>query len=492
LPSIHEYKKQLLKLGVIVDQEERKELIKEQVTLAATKAGGKALVPDDLLSEVTFLVENPLAYAGKFKPEFLSIPQAVLITSMKKNQKYFPVVDKAGRLLPKFIVVTDACRNRKVVEGNQKVLSARLADAKFFFEEDRKEPLKLRIPDLDRVAYFEKLGNLGQKAARLVKLAEWLGQRLRLTEEETRIAKRIAELCKTDLTTKMVYEFPELQGEMGREYALLSGEDPRVALGILEHYLPRFAEDRLPQTLPGKIVALADRLDLLVGCFSLGSIPTGSVDPYGLRRAVVGMIRIISENKLDLLLDETFAAGLKLYEPIIQTKVDADQLRRQLLEFIAGRLKPVLQEQGTRYDVIDAVLADYNDILDVAMKAKAINGLVSEAWFVGVVKSADRLFRITKEVKEHDVRAADFVDPQEKTLYELYLKTNWEVGEAIKKESWLAAIQSLAKLTEPIEQFFDKVLVMHEDERIRRNRLALIKSLEILYSSVADLKKIVV
>ncbi|MEE8638592.1 MAG: glycine--tRNA ligase subunit beta, partial [Candidatus Margulisiibacteriota bacterium] len=303
-PNIENYKKILAKLGVVVDQEERKELIRQKVAAVAKKAKVEALIEEDLLNEVTFLVEDPAAYPGKFNQEFLKIPQEVLITSMKKNQKYFPAVDRAGKLMAKFVVVTDGCRNPKVVEGNQKVLSARLSDAKFFFEEDKKLPLKVRIPDLERIAFFEKLGTISHKIERMGKLSEWIGKRLGLEKEGLKTARRITELCKADLTTKMVYEFPELQGVMGREYALLSGEDPKVAQGIFEHYLPRCAEDKLPRSSEGTVVALADRIDSLVGCFSVGAIPTGSEDPYGLRRAVHGIIRIVLEKKIDLLLDE--------------------------------------------------------------------------------------------------------------------------------------------------------------------------------------------
>ena len=273
---------------MIVDQNERKELIKRKVEAAAKKAGAEALISDDLLTEVTYLVEAPEVYIGKFRPEFLDIPQEVLITSMKKNQKYFPLVDSSGKLQAKFAVITDGCKNPRVVEGNEKVISARLSDARFFFEEDKKQPLKLRIPDLEKVAFFEKLGNLYHKTERMGKLGEWIGKRLGLDENGIKTVRRIAELCKADLTTKMVFEFPELQGMIGKEYARLSGEDPKVAQGILEHYLPRSAEDEVPKSLEGTVSALADRLDSIVGAFSAGYIPTGSEDPYGIRRAVHG------------------------------------------------------------------------------------------------------------------------------------------------------------------------------------------------------------
>lgn len=506
--DLSSYKKQLLKLGVIVDQEERKALIKEQVEAAAKKAGARALIGADLLSEVTFLVENPKVYLGSFKKEFINIPQEVLITSMKKNQKYFPLTDETGKIVPGFAVVTDNCPNSQVVAGNEKVLSARLADARFFFEEDKKIPLKLRVPDLEKIAFFEKLGTVYNKTERLGKLAEWLGKKLGLTENSIAIGRRIAELCKADLNTKMVFEFPELQGVMGREYALLSGEDRKVALGIFEHYLPRFADDALPQSAEGTLVALADRLDSLVGAFSAGYIPTGSEDPYGLRRAVHGIIRLVLEKKLDLGLEEAIDHCHKLYEPIFLGYLfnkgetgyqDLPRIKKEIAEFFVGRLRPLILEKGVRYDVADAALYGFNDVLDTVEKAAALNPLVKEPWLAGVVASADRLTRIAmpggrqagqpprEQVLEHDL-----VEKAEKDLYDLYLKINWEVTEKIKKELWADAARELSKLTDPIEHFFDKVLVMHEDLRLKVNRLALLKSLEKLYLSVADFRKIVI
>jgi glycyl-tRNA synthetase beta chain len=495
------FKKILSKLEVIVDHEERKELIRKKIEEAAKKAKARAQVDEELLNEVTFLVENPVAYVGNFKRDFLSLPQEVLIISMKKNQKYFPLLDKEGKLLAKFIVITDGCKNPKVVEGNEKVLSARLSDARFFFEEDQKIPLKLRIPDLEGIAFFEKLGNMYHKVERIAKLSQWIGERMKFSEENLSLIKRIAEFSKADLTTKMVFEFPELQGIMGREYALRAGEDPRVAQGIFEHYLPRFAADKIPESLEGAVVALADRFDSLVGAFSAGYIPTGSEDPYGLRRAAHGIIRIILEKKIDLLLDETIEHAYKLYEPVFLGYLfskgetgyqDFPKIKKALLDFIAVRFKPLLLEKGIRYDLADAALFDFNDLLDVQEKCLALNSVLKEEWFKGVVLSADRVSRLAQGAPREQVLEHDLVEQEEKELYQLYLKINYEVNDKIKKEKWLEATQTLTKLTDPIELFFEKVLVMHEDERLKTNRLALLKSLGKLYLSVLDFRKIVI
>ncbi|MBN2057486.1 MAG: glycine--tRNA ligase subunit beta [Candidatus Saganbacteria bacterium] len=516
-PDKDDYIKTMAKIGVIVDQHERKELVKQKVEAAAKKAGAEALIPADLLDEVTYLVEDPIAYVGEFNKAFLDIPQEVLITSMKKNQKYFPLVKKGRKeprrlpdrqagsaagsgLLPLFVVVTNGCRSASITDGNQKVLSARLSDAKFFFDEDKKLPLEMRRSDLEKVGYFEKLGTVAHKVERVAKLAEWFGKKLGLDEAGLKRVRRIAELCKADLTTKMVYEFPELQGVMGREYALLAGEDKIVAQGIFEHYLPRFAEDDLPQSLEGTAVALADRFDSLVGCFSISANPTGSVDPYGLRRAANGIIRIIIDKKLDILLDEAIEHSYKLYEKVFLAYLfekgetgyqDFSRIKQQLIEFIAARLKPMFQEEGVRYDISDAVLADCNDILDCSIKVKVINELADKDWFTGVVKSAERVSRIAKDAPRDTAIETDLEEDAEKDLFSLAMKINWEVGEAINKEDWGAALRYLIKLTDPIETFFDKVLVMCEDERLKTNRLALCKYLEKLYLRVADLRKVV-
>ncbi|MBI5400235.1 glycine--tRNA ligase subunit beta [Candidatus Saganbacteria bacterium] len=494
------YEKTLAKHGVVVDPAIRKMLIKHQVESVAAKSHAQTIVDPVLLDEVTFLVEQPQTYIGEFNPDFLGIPQDVLITSMKKNQKYFPVVNAAGKLQARFVFVTDGCAYETVAAGNEKVLSARLSDAKFFFEEDQKVPLTRRQSELEKVGYFEKLGTLAHKTERLVKLSEWLGKRLKLSEDDILIARRVAQLCKVDLTTKMVYEFPELQGMMGREYALLAKDDPQVAQGIYEHYLPRFSDDKLPQTLTGTVVALADRIDSLVGCFSLGALPTGSADPYGLRRAANGIIKIILDKKLDLLLDELIEYSYKLYEPVFLAYLfekgeigyqDFARIKKQLLEFIAGRLRPMLLEAGRRYDLVDAALSDCNDILDCATKAAVLTSVVDESCFAGIVRSADRISRLAEEAAYDTPIEADLIEPEEKKLFKEYMSANWAISEATKNEDWLAALRALAKLTEPVEAFFVKVLVMHENPRVKSNRLALLKALDKLYRQIADFQKVV-
>jgi len=278
---------------------------------------------------------------------------------------------------------------------------------------------------------------------------------------------------------------------MGREYALLSGEDNVVAYGIFEHYLPRFAEDSLPKTSAGKIVSLADKIDTITGCFGLGKIPTGSVDPYGLRRAANGIIRIIVENKLELLLDEVFAYALKSYVDILKD-VQFEKVYKQIIEFIGGRLRAMLLEEGISHDVIEAAFYNISDLLFVCDIAKVLQTLKSRDKILGVVKTHDRIFRISKPATREQVLEHDLEDEAEKKLFELYLTVNWEVEEKVNRGDYEATVLELSKLTDPVEEFFDKVLVMHNDERIKVNRLALLKTLDNLFLKVADFKRIVV
>lgn len=484
-PKLEEFKTKLLKAGVLVDQDERKEKIRREIK----KAAPGAQLDDELLDEVNFLVEYPVILKGKFDPAFLSLPKDVLITTMKKNQKYFPVLDEGGKLTSTFVLVTNNCKVKAVAQGNQRVLSARLSDAKFFFEEDKKVPLKLRIPDLKKVEFFEKLGNMSEKTERLKKLSEYLAKHLKLEEKYLPLVERIAELSKADLLTQMVFEFPELQGVMGREYAASSGEDPVVAQGIFEHYLPRSAEDKLPESAPGLVVALADKIDTLVGCFSVGAIPTGSVDPYGLRRAAHGIARIILNKKLDILLDEVLEHAYHLYH---KEPKEFGKIYKQLQEFIGGRLRVVLLDEGIPYDVADAVLANFNDILEVIDLAQVLFRNRSADWFAGVRATADRIHRIARPAARETVMEADLVETEEKELYELYLKVNWEVTEKLNAGNYEGALRELSRFTDPIENFFQKVLVMHEEERLKTNRLALLRSIEKTFLEVADFTKIVI
>ncbi|MBU0687235.1 MAG: glycine--tRNA ligase subunit beta [Candidatus Margulisbacteria bacterium] len=502
LKDIKAYQAYLRKLGVILDQGERRSRIVSGVKKIIESTVLKPIIDKKLLEEVTYLVEFPDFLVGAFQTAFLKVPNEVLITSMKKNQKYFPVVDERGHLTNKFVVVTN-CKvgsNLKTLrEGNERVISARLSDARYFFEEDQKVPLASRVKDLEKIAFYKGLGNLFEKKDRLIELAKFIGKTFNLDEHTVKRAQRVAELCKADLTTQMVFEFTDLQGIMGREYAILSGEEKSIAQGIAEHYLPRFSGDILPHSSEGTIIALADKFDSLTGCFSLGLKPSGSHDPFGMRRQAHGIVKIILEKKLDLSLEEMVEKIYKQYSKIHkdlkkskQEIKSEDEVIRNVSRFLADRLKNILKEEGIRHDLAEAALYEFNDILAARKKAHALQHHANAPWFKGVVESADRIKRLAANAKRENVLEHDFIEDAEKKMYEAYLKVNWEVGEKIKKGEFEAALQELSKFTPVVEKFFVDILVMHEDERIKTNRLALLKTLEKMYFEFADFSKIVI
>ncbi|MFZ5626557.1 MAG: glycine--tRNA ligase subunit beta, partial [Bacillota bacterium] len=356
-----EYRQLLLEKGyVMVDQEERRRQVWQQIQDLAAREGGQVEEDADLLEEIIHLLEYPTALCGSFEPEFLQLPDEVIITPMKEHQRYFPVRDQQGKLMNKFITVRNGTADyiEIVREGNEKVLRARLADARFFYEEDQKQPLAAYLPRLDKIVFQENLGTLGEKVQRIQNLTSYLAETLQVEEEEKEIAARTAWLAKADLVTSMVYEFPELQGIMGRYYARLSGEREEVAQAIFEHYLPRFAGDMLPASVAGALVSIADKLDTIVGCFAVGIQPTGSQDPYALRRQALGICHILLQRgwHLDLpaAINRTYAAiadkpGLKL---------DREKTVVEVMEFFRLRLRYILMEdEGLAYDTVDAVLA---------------------------------------------------------------------------------------------------------------------------------------
>ncbi|MBR5857519.1 MAG: glycine--tRNA ligase subunit beta, partial [Phascolarctobacterium sp.] len=370
------YEEVLMNHFVMVDQDARRELIRQQVIDLAVEEGGHAEIDEDLLEEVNYLVEWPTALCGKFEDKFLALPKECIITPMREHQRYFPVLKEDGSLLNKFITVRNGGKEHLevVAHGNERVLRARLADAEFFFNEDRKQPLEARLAKLTTVSFQEGLGNMNDKSQRLVKAADMIAFGLNSKVDKEKLA-RTALLCKTDLVTGMVVEFTELQGVMGREYALLDGEAPEVAKGIFEHYMPRFAGDELPSTDIGRIVGIADKLDNIVATFSRGLAPTGSQDPYALRRQALGIINILIDGNYHVSMVKLIAGVAYLLNiPAEKTK----EVIMPVMDFFKQRLKNMLLDQGIRYDVVDAVLADErnDDIADLAARAQALNGFV--------------------------------------------------------------------------------------------------------------------
>src|SRR3989339_502521 len=483
--DVKTYKSKLQKAGVIVDQDERWKKIEDQIK----KIAPTALIQKDLLEEVTYLVEDPYPIVCSFDEKFLSLPDQVLITSMKKNQKYFPILDGNGKMTAKFVAITNGCKQKNIRDGNQRVISARLSDAKFFFDEDSKTQLSSRVPKLNNVQFFKGLGNLGQKTERIHKLSHFIGKEFKLSEKVLSLTSKIALLCKADLVTQMVFEFPDLQGYMGWQYAKkeLGGD----AVAIFEHYLPRFFGDDLPKTEAGIVVSLADKIDTLVGCFGIDKIPSGSADPYGLRRAVNGIIKILVSYKKDLLLDQVFEHAFKLYGSILQHG-NFEKTYKNMLEFIAVRLRGILQEEGISHDVVSATFVNLENIVFVYDMAHVLQKLKKEPYFTGLVQTHDRVAKISSIAVRDEIMEHDLVDEEEKQLYDIYLKTNVAVGEALEAKKYEIAIFELSKLTNPVEKFFEKVLVMHQDERIKANRLALLKSINNLFLKAAEFGKVVV
>ena len=392
-----EYVTRLADGYVMVEADRRRQTIIDQVTALAKAQGGKALLDDALVGEVTNLVEYPTSFCGSFQEEYLEVPAEVLVTTLKEHQRSFPIYGSDGRLLPMFIGVRNGADNHLdiVVRGNEKVLAARLADAKFFYDEDCKQSLEANLTKLEGVVFQEGLGTMSDKVARLVRLAPQLAEVLG-EAAHARSVERTALLCKADLATQMVYEFPELQGTMGEKYALLSGESPQVARGIAEHYKPRFAGDSLPESVEGKLVGLADKIDTLVGYFALGKIPTGSQDPFALRRQAQGVVQILLANQYDLSLRKLVDLAAEGYSEVSLPA----EYHAELVDFLLARLRVYLLDQGLSYDTVDAVLASKEDrVPRLAAKAAALEAFRANS----VCRSAPAFERVNLAAKRKRV-----------------------------------------------------------------------------------------
>ncbi len=486
-----EYPEAMRRAYVIFDHEERKRIIKEQVEEQARKVGGRPDEDEDLLNEVTFLVEYPVATCGRFDEKFLDLPQEVLVTTMKGHQKYFPVFDDEGKLLSYFVVVNNIITDDMdvITRGNERVLKARLADAKFFYEEDKEVPLEEMFEKLKNVVFQEKLGTSYEKVMRFRQIALKLAERL-VPDKKEKI-DRCAILCKADLESQMVNEFDELQGVMGREYALLQGEDKEVAEGIYEHYLPRFSGDRLPETDTGAIVGIADRIDTIVGCFGIGLIPTGSEDPYGMRRDSLGIIQVILHKGYRLSLSELVNDAARLLEDRMERP--AEDVKREVLDFFRQRLYHLWVSEGYRYDLVEAVIeAGFDDIVDAKKRLDALSRLAEEPEFEPLMTTFKRVVNIIpKDFTYTDVDESLFEKDVERELYQAVKGVEDRVNALIEEGSYEEALRLLASLKEKVDAFFDNVLVMEKDEKKRRNRLSLLNRIARLFGKIADLKKVV-
>jgi glycyl-tRNA synthetase len=491
-----DYFSTLIGQGIITDFDERQIAIQEQIQSLAAEVGG--VVPDDaaLLDEVTNLVEQPTALRGEFDPAYLSLPAPVLITVMKKHQRYFPVVgspdsSSPDTLLPYFIAVRNGgTQHLDVVRrGNEGVLRARYADADFFFKADTEQPLESFLPRLDTLMFQEQLGSMLDKTRRLERLAPAIGEELGLSTLEMETTRRAAHLCKADLATQMVVELTSLQGVMGREYALRSGEPETVAGAIYEHYLPRFAGDRIPTTRPGLVLGLANRLGSLTGLFAVGLAPTGSADPFGLRRDALGLVTALIETETDY----SVAGGLATAAHLLpeRVKVDRESMRASL-DFVKRRLERVLRERGLRHDVVRAALAERGDNPYRCLEAaQDLQGwVVRDDWEPLLIAYArcKRIVRpILDEVRGYQVDPGAFVEEASRHLWSAYQGATAGLGPDRDVNGVMLALQ---QLTDPINAFFDKVLVMADDEALRRNRLALVYAIATIPDGVVDLSQV--
>ncbi len=484
--------------GVILDHKQRELLIREKVEDAACLLNGIACLDGDLLQEVTFLVESPEAISCSYPQSYLDLPREVLVTTMQSHQRYFPVEDETGTIRPFFIAVSNngAAPMENIRRGNEKVLKARLADARFFYDEDQKVSLEERVHDLKNILFQEELGSLYEKTERLQKLTGvFLEKSTELTDEERRASLRSAFLAKADLTTHMVGEFPELQGIMGREYALRSGETIETAVAIFEHYLPRFAGDVLPSTIGGAVVALADKADHLAGCFAVGIRPSGSQDPYALRRQALGILHILLYHRLPFSFKDLIRQALLLLKKKLShlSEEEIAGLTEDIRRFAWQRLRYIFQEEGIDYDIIEAVLSTPQDnITSLAERVRFLQANRESEDLKNAASAYIRVANLARNASPGIIPLEDYlIEDGEKQLFAALVPAEKEIRLAIEKEDLAGALQSMSRFRGPVDSFFEEILVMAEEEKIRNNRLALLKNIRDLYLQMADFSKIV-
>ncbi len=485
-----EYVSKLQSLGfVMVDMQQRRETILKQSHVLAKSLGGEAIIDEDLLQEVTALVEWPVAVAGSFDTHFLEVPKESLISSMQDHQKYFPVMDADKNLLANFITISNIESKdvSQVIEGNERVIRPRLADAAFFWNQDCKQTLASRIESLDKVVFQNKLGSLGDKSRRIASVAEKIAASLNANTEH---AKRAALLSKCDLMTDMVYEFTDLQGIMGRYYALHDGEVVEVADALDEQYMPRFAGDQLPAGITGQILAISDKLDTLLGIFSIGQKPSGEKDPFALRRAALGVLRILIECKLDLDLRDL----LGFCADALAEVSDAHAAIDDVISFMLERLRVYYTSQKVSIDTYDAVAAlRPTRPIDFDRRIHAVNSFRKMSEAESLAAANKRISNILKKVKgdiNGNIQTEYLQEAAEKNLHSSVQSLTEKVTPLFAQGDYQSALQQLAALRQPVDDFFDKVMVMTDDEQLKNNRLALLKQLSGLFLKAADLSRL--
>ncbi len=481
---------------VIVDPAERQALLEAELHKAAAEVGGEVVPNPGLVEENNYLVEYPSVVCGHFEDEFLQLPDEVLITSMREHQRYFSLRGQDGRLLPHFMAVNNTlARDPDLVrQGHERVLRARLSDAMYFYQVDRKTSLEERAEDLKGVVFHSLLGTSYEKMERFRALAEFLyrhtaAENQDLAEITPELIRRAAVLCKTDIVTEVVGEFPSLQGAMGRQYAKLAGEDPKVAEALFSHYLPRHADDLLPEDPLGALVGMADRLDTICGIFGVGLSPTGTADPYGLRRHVLAVIRILRHHRWHLDLEEAILASLDLQKEVISRGVPETAV--EVLDFFQTRLQHLLLAEGHDHETVAAVLASSGrDVVEAADKVKALEQFRRSPDFQALAVAFKRVINISQGTEPGEVDPALFEHPEEKQLFDAATAMEKAVEEAVDRRDYPAACRALAQVKGPVDAFFDKVLVMAEDPKLKENRLQLLARVSQTFLKVADFSKI--
>lgn len=493
LSNPEEYEEVLLGQYVVADAKKRKDAIISQLEKIEEENGWVIPVDEDLLEEVNNLVEYPTALYGRFEDEFLDIPSEVLITSMKEHQRYFPVKSADGELLPHFITIRngDHLHIEKVARGNEKVLRARLADAAFFYKEDQKLQIDTALAKLKNIVYHEDIGTIAEKAERVRKLVNLIAERLEFSADVTEAADRAAQISKFDLVSQMVYEFPELQGIMGEKYALQKGESQEVAVAINEHYMPRNADDSVPGTPAGALVAIADKLDTIISFFSLGIIPSGSQDPYALRRQATGIVQTLIEKQWDITIENLVGFSLSLISDAGISKRNDEEVYHELIQFFKLRVKHLLQERGIRYDINDAVLGgEIGSVSDITEKADALQAASSDEGFKESMESLSRVLNIaSKKDVLGDINPELFENEYEQKLYEKYLELGRKIESGVDAATYY---QLLVAMKPEINDYFDNTMVMSDKEEVKENRLNQMAALANLIMKMAKVNDIVV
>ena len=491
MANADDYEDALKDQFVIADADERKDMIVRQMNELVKKNNWQVKPDRDLLEEVTYLVEYPTVFAGSFDEKYLKIPDEVLITSMKDNQRYFEVYDENGKLINHFIAVRNGNKDYldNVISGNEKVLVARLDDAQFFYDEDRKYPLSHFVDRLKNVSFHDKIGSMAEKMQRVRMIGDYLAKRWDLPENVVKDFDRASELYKFDLVTQMVGEFAELQGVMGMHYARLAGEDEEVSVAIKEHYMPATAEGPLPETTVGSLLSIADKIDTIVTFFGAGMIPTSSNDPYALRRYAYGIVRILLNEKWSLPFNEVLPEIISMLNGVTPAKLPKSDADQEIADFVRDRVKQYLQKNDFKYDIIDAVLASsQQDPSQILAAANVLQLHHDDEEFKPVVESLTRIDNILKKAKFKSNTAVDeslFDDNSEKELYA-------GVQNLQDIESLADLYQGFVQLQPVIDQYFETNMIMAKDEKVKNNRLAQLYAVNELADRLGDLSKLVI